>query len=105
MANERIVTAVGEVSRMVNTFGNPSPEFNELMSREHRTLQNSFTRLCLSWIEFVASDEYRHDPRNESGHNVCKDLMKLFREKAEKEGWTGSSLELMAKPSGYCACV
>lgn len=46
------------------------------MSTEHRTLQQSFTRLCIEWIKYVASDEYRFDGRNEENHKVCKEIVK-----------------------------
>lgn len=106
MANsEQITKAVAEISKAVNTFGSISPEFNALMSREHRTLQNSFTRLCLGWLEHIASEEYKTDPRNESGAAVSRKLMQLFREHVKSEGWSESTLDMYGKPSGWVAFV
>ena len=42
-----------EITNYLNTYGDKSVEFNEAMSREHRTLQQNFTRLCLAWIEVL----------------------------------------------------
>jgi len=67
-----------EITNYVNSFSSKSEEFTEAMSREHRTLQQSFTRLCLKWIEHCASDEYRHDPRNEASHDICKTIVESF---------------------------
>ena len=100
--NERVVAAVAAISSMVNTYGTDPKEFIELMSREHRTLQQSFSRLVWHWIEFVASDEYRTDGRNQASQDVAQRVLRAFRESLEdEEGYTGSTLDLMSKPSGY----
>lgn len=96
---------VSELTDYVNSFDNKSEEFNTEMSYEHRTLQQSFTRLCLGWIEFVASEEYRTDGRNESSKTVCDTMMNAFRKEVAAQGYTSNTLELMAKPSTYCAFI
>jgi hypothetical protein len=95
---------VSEVTNYVNTFGDVHTEFIKSMEVEHRTLQQSFTRLCLKWIEHVASEEYRHDLRNEQAHKTCKLMMELFR---DYQGLTydGATLEMMSKPSGYLSTI
>jgi len=70
---------VEEITDFVNTYSLEGDRFNEAMSREHRTLQQSFTRLCLKWMEYVASDEYRFDGRNEDSHELCKDLITAYK--------------------------
>ena len=46
----------GEMTDFVNTFSTePRTEFIQAMANEHRTLQQSFTRLCLDWIEHCAT--------------------------------------------------
>jgi hypothetical protein len=71
-----------EMTDFVNTFSDePKKEFVQAMSNEHRTLQQSFTRLCLEWIEHCASQEYRTDGRNESTHATCKALVEAYKEK------------------------
>lgn len=96
---------VQEITDYVNTFNNKSEEFCEAMSVEHRTLQQSFTRLCLKWLEHCASDEYRTDGRNEQSKKIAKELLDGFKEKQIKEGYTGETLKLMSKPSGYLSHI
>ena len=94
-----------DITNYLNTFGDKSDEFNSAMSREHKTLQQNFTRLVLGWIEHVASEDYRHDGRNEASHNTCKQLMEGFRAIQEKEGFTGETLNFMSKASGHLGHV
>ena len=96
---------VQEVSDYVNTFNDKGKEFCEAMSCEHRTLQQSFTKLCLQWIEHCASDEYRTDPRNEGSQKIARELLRGFELKQIQEGFTGDTLKLMSKPSGYLGCI
>lgn len=72
-----------ELSNFVNSFTRKQPEFNNAMSCEHRTLQQSFTRLCLQWLEHCASDDYRFDGRNEQSHKVAKVLIHNWVSKHE----------------------
>jgi len=69
---------VEEITNYVNTFSLKPEEFTDSMSRQHRTLQQSFTRLCLKWIEYCGSEEYRYDPRNEGSHDICKQMVEAF---------------------------
>ena len=96
---------VKEVTDYVNTFNNKGQEFCEAMSCEHRTLQQSFTKLCLNWLEYCASDEYRTDGRNEQSKKIAMELLEGFKQKQIKEGFTGDTLRLMSKPSGYLGCI
>lgn len=105
MNNENVTAAVKAIETMVNTFGTTHDQFIDEASRMHRTLQQSFTRVALAWIEHVASDVYRYDPRNESSHNVCKEMLQAFRDAQSKKGYSGSSLDTMSTPSGYCNMV
>lgn len=95
---------VSEVTDYVNTFGDVHTEFVKSMETEHRTLQQSFTRLCLKWIEHVASEEYRYDLRNEQSHQTCKLIMELFK---DYQGLTydGATLEMMCRPSGHLGTI
>jgi hypothetical protein len=95
---------VSEVTNYVNTFGDVHTEFIKSMESEHRTLQQSFTRLCLKWIEHVGSEEYRYDLRNEQSHKTCRLIMELFR---DYQGLTydGVTLEIMSKPSGLLVTI
>lgn len=94
-----------EIGRYCNSYNVPMDKFNAQMSREHRTLQQTFTKLCLSWIEHVASDEYRTDGRNFESKIICKDLIDLFNAKMESNGFDGDTLALMSKPSRYLGTI
>ena len=94
-----------EITNYLNTYGDKSVEFNEAMSREHRTLQQNFTRLCLAWIEHCASDDYRTDGRNEASQNTAKAILKGFEMVQKDNGWTGHTLEFMSKLSGHLPFV
>lgn len=62
----------GDITNDLNRFGFDYKQFCEAMSREHRTLQQSFTRLCFEWILHCSKDEYRTDDRNAASHVKCK---------------------------------
>ena len=40
-----------------------------------RTIQQSFTRLCVEWLKVCADEGYLYDERNEASHEVAKLLM------------------------------
>jgi len=69
---------VEHVSDYFNSFSNKEAAFIEALERQHRTLQQSFTKAVFMWIEHVATEEYRFDGRNEGSHKTAKKLM---------EGW------------------
>jgi len=69
---------VEQITDFVNSYSIDSDGFIEAMSREHRTLQQSFTRLVLKWLEYVASDEYRYDGRNQGSHEIAKRIMRVW---------------------------
>jgi len=48
--------------------------------RDHRTLQQKFTTLCLSWIETVGSSDYGCDGRNEYSHEQCEKIVNFMKE-------------------------
>jgi hypothetical protein len=84
---------VNNVTDYLNSFSNKQDQFIEEMNKEHRTLQQSFTRLCLAWLENCASENYHFDGRNEQSHNISKDIMKGFKEIKESDSkpseWLG----------------
>jgi hypothetical protein len=106
MSNSYVSEAVNSMSTFVNTFSRKDEEFVKEMAKEHRTLQQSFTRLCWAWIEFTASDEYRYDGRNHQSHDISKEVLGAFKEyvRTEKK-FDGATLEMMAKPSGYLGFI
>ena len=96
---------VQEVTDYVNTFNDKGQEFCEAMSCEHRTLQQSFTKLCLQWLEHCASVEYRTDGRNEQSQKIARELLEGFKQKQANDGFTNETLKMMCKPSGHLGCI
>ena len=96
---------VQEISNYVNTFNDKSQEFCQAMSCEHRTLQQSFTKLCLQWLEHCASVEYRTDGRNEQSQKIARELLEGFKQKQANDGFTNETLKMMCKPSGHLGCI
>lgn len=68
------------MSDFVNSYTIPEDEFIAAMELEHRTLQQSFTRLCLKWLQHCASIDYRYDDRNQGAHATSKALIELFKQ-------------------------
>src|ERR1019366_169708 len=53
---------------------NSGLDINKLIerhTRDHRTLQQKFTTLCLKWVETVGASNYGFDGRNECSHEQC----------------------------------
>ena len=73
-------TLASQISSGVNNFSFDFSKFNQEMVCEHKTLQQTFTKLCLKWILFAASNEYGEciDGRNEASHKSCKILVDTF---------------------------
>ena len=68
-----------ETESFLNCFCNDTNEdkFIELMSRSHRTLQQSYTRFVLKWIKKEAEQEY-FDGRNERSVMKCRKIMEAI---------------------------
>jgi hypothetical protein len=94
-----------QITNYLNSFSDKSKDFNEAMSRQHRTLQQNFTRLCLGWLEHCASPEYGTDGRNEQSQEIAKVLLGEFEKRQADLGFTGETLKMMAKPSGHLGCI
>lgn len=77
---EKAIQIAENITDYVNTFSRRD-EFNEAMSRQHRTLQQSFTRLCLRWLEHISKDEYQTDLRNQGSKDIAKKIVEDFKEK------------------------
>jgi hypothetical protein len=104
---EKYKKFASEITDNLNSFSFDQNAFNQSMNSEHRTLQQNFTRMCLGWLEHCASEEYkdRADARNIESHNISVELIKGFRKHVEEQGYTGSTLDLMSKPSGYLGTI
>lgn len=80
-ANQQKAIEIAEnITDYVNTFSRRD-EFNVAMSNQHRTLQQSFTRLCLKWLEHISKDEYQTDLRNQASKEIAQKIIADFKEK------------------------
>ncbi len=80
-ANQQKAIEIAEnITDYVNTFSRRD-EFNIAMSNQHRTLQQSFTRLCLKWLEHISKEEYRTDLRNQASKEIAQKIIADFKEK------------------------
>ena len=86
---------VQDVTNYLNSFSNKNKAFIVEMNREHRTLQQSFTKLCIEWLENCASDDYHFDGRNEASHKVSKEMVEGFRD----------AKGTMSNPSEWLPCI
>ena len=62
---------------------NSGLDINKLIerhTRDHRTLQQKFTTLCLKWIETVGASNYGFDGRNECSHEQCEKITNFMKE-------------------------
>lgn len=75
-------TAVKAMSNYVNNFGCKPMEFATLMGREHRTLQQTFTGICVAWLEHLARCEAQgyYDLRNEASVKLGKRFVNAIEE-------------------------
>ena len=64
-----------EVSNMLNSLGFVPELFCAEMRKDHRTIQQNFTRLCFEWIKTCAQEDYSHDERNRASHVKCKAIV------------------------------
>lgn len=64
------------MSDFLNTMGDGEAikGFVEAMSRQHRTLQQGFTRLVVAWILDLSKREH-YDPRNEASVMLAKKIV------------------------------
>lgn len=75
MFNKKDVQAVSD---MVNSMSFHPEEFCEEMRKEHRTIQQNFTRLCFEWLKTCAAEDYPHDERNRASHVKCKEIVETM---------------------------
>ena len=74
MDNDNPKDVAYAMSKFVNTYLSRNAEFIDEMSREHRTLQQGFTRLCVQWLEYLATVEH-YDLRNEASVSLGKEFV------------------------------
>ena len=64
---------VKEISNYVNSYSADYKEFARLMSYEHRTLQQNFTKLCIAWLKELSETE-NYDLRNEESIKFAQSI-------------------------------
>ena len=70
MKEKLLAEAIGDG---VNALAFSPKLFCDAMSRQHRTLQQSFTRICFAWINHLAGlKENEYDGRNEASVLACQ---------------------------------
>jgi hypothetical protein len=70
-------TVVNAISAFTNPMGHNNGAFCARMKREHRTLQQQFTEICLAWLATCAKmEDYEVDPRNEYQREIARKLLK-----------------------------
>ena len=65
------------ITTELNSFSFNHRDFCEAMGREHRTLQQSFTRMCIHWLRYCSELEH-YDGRNEMSVRVGKIVAKAL---------------------------
>ena len=65
-------------SEFVNNYTADTEGFAKAMSREHRTLQQSFTRMIVEYLKLQAQE--RDDARNQASINFSKKVVKMLEE-------------------------
>ena len=76
-ARPDVTTTVRVMSDFVNCYGYNPRDFAAQFGREHRTLQQSFTRVCLAWLRhLVTTPEHWFDLRNEASRKIAVELMR-----------------------------
>lgn len=64
------------MSDYINNMGHKPQEFVDAMARDHRTLQQSFTQICLLWLKHCSElKEGYYDGRNEYSVQISKKLL------------------------------
>lgn len=73
------VRAVADVANHLSTRS--CGEFAALFTREHRTIQQNFTRLCVAWLVELAKPEARFDLRNDASVKLAREFVMKVEER------------------------
>ena len=82
---EQAMVAAQIMGSLCNSFSMDtiSKDFIQEMNREHRTIQQAFTKMMFQWIEHVSSDNYRTDLRNEDSKKCASIMVDAFKKEKE----------------------
>ena len=67
------------IANHLNTYADDEviKDFVDRMSREHRTLQQGFTRLVMAWIKHLSETQH-YDLRNEASVEMARKIVKAL---------------------------
>ena len=57
----------------LNSMGSNYKEFIKVFKSSHRTIQQSFTKLCIMWLQYLSEQEY-YDDRNKASVLFAKSI-------------------------------
>lgn len=64
-----------QIMDYVNAHGRSPEGLVAALSRDHRTLQQHFTRIAIAWFQYLAKLEHgEYDPRNEGSVRLAKEI-------------------------------
>lgn len=72
---------VDTVTNELNSFNFDYEAFCSAMEREHKTLQQSFTRLCVEWLRHCADME-NFDARNAASVRIGKIVKEALKDES-----------------------
>jgi hypothetical protein len=77
--NERTKKDAKAIVDLLNNMSFKEEEVGKAIAHDHRTIQQKFMRLCISFIYEQAEKEHS-DPRNEATVKHAKNIAKLLKE-------------------------
>lgn len=63
------------LTNAINIMGFDPNKVAQELKRQHRSLQEDFTRICMAWLKEVAAPDYPYDARNECSHIAAKQML------------------------------
>jgi hypothetical protein len=81
METSQATPLIKELERYCGVFGmeERTEDFIKAFCMMHRTHQQSAFKMILKLMEFIASDQYRTDGRNEQSKKVAQELLAGFK--------------------------
>ena len=78
MADKTAKEMADAILGYLNNFSNePTEELVKELLRQHRTLQQCFSRFCLRWFERIAESPHGFDLRNEASVKLAREIMRI----------------------------
>lgn len=71
------------IGELANTYSDRRPMMLDVLQQTHRTVQQSFTALCLAWINELPDSGI--DDRNRASAEVCRKLIEAYCERTGED--------------------